>query len=222
MAKVLVILEGYSDYLFYRRILPSMFNCPVYCYITNTDVTCKYKNSNILQCMIDDNGINEEDFDLIAIITDTDACFIPENYIVEGTKGKYYKNAITTTNRNSIITRNRRKSENIINTINHSGEIYYNSINLEHVLGLTPNRKSRKTNSAARIAETMNTVQDMCNFFFGKLLVSCNFNRTWEYIENGIHSLEPRTNVGLMFLRHIELVNPEVLSYLIYKGLLHH
>ena len=93
------------------------------------------------------------DFDYIVQVCDLDGCFIDEKYVVENKelkKVKYHASFIEAVDRDSIISRNHIKVENINNLlIDNDIILFYNSTNIDHAFDGVQNAADKVKRSGA-------------------------------------------------------------------------
>ena len=151
------------------------------------------------------------DFCQIIHITDTDGAFIPNDVIVEDVsaiKPFYSETNIKTYNKIGIKNRNQRKRENL-NRLSSTSEIwsipyrvYYMSCNLDHVLyGKMNSTDEEKKNDAFSFAKKYrDNIPEFINYISNSdFSVVDSYPQSWQYIREGLHSLERHTNFGLCF-----------------------
>ena len=151
------------------------------------------------------------DFSRIIHITDMDGAFIPDDAIVEDAAAVdpfYSVTEIRTQRKSGIENRNRRKRE-CLNRLSSASriwgvpyQIYYMSCNLDHALyGKLNSTDDEKEADAFVFAKKYR--DDIPGFM--KYISESNFSvvgsypQSWQYIREGLHSLERNTNLGLCF-----------------------
>ena len=151
------------------------------------------------------------DFSRIIHITDTDGAFIPDDAVVEdaaAVKPLYSATEIRTQRKSGIENRNQRKREclNRLSAVSRIWgvpyQIYYMSCNLDHALyGKLNSTDDEKESDSFAFAKKYR--DDIPGFM--KLIsesdfsVAGNYPQSWQYIREGLHSLERNTNLGLCF-----------------------
>ncbi len=217
---IFVIVEGPSDEdtlgVLLNRIYDSNF---VYIHVMHCDITTELNiNPSNIVSKIDKlvkryagRTFSSTDFCQIIHITDTDGAFIPNDAIVEDKsviKPFYTETNIRTHRKTGIENRNQRKRENL-NRLSSTYEIwnipyrvYYMSCNLDHVLyGKMNSTDAEKKNDAFSFAKKYrNNVPNFINYISkSDFSVADDYLQSWQYIREGLHSLERHTNFGLCF-----------------------
>lgn len=217
---VFVIVEGPSDEEALGVLLNRFFDSnTVYIHVMHSDITSELDVSpdNIVAKI--GNTVRtyagkifkQTDFGQIIHITDTDGAFIPDDAIVEDStveKPFYALTGIQTKNKTGIANRNHRKRENM-NRLSATHKvwnipyrIYYMSCNLDHALyGLLNSTDDEKENNAFAFAKKFRNdiygfISYLCESDFS---VIGGYPESWQYIREGLHSLERHTNFGLCF-----------------------
>lgn len=214
---VLVIVEGPSDETALGVMLNQVYDeNMVYVHIMHGDITTRkgVKSDNILAKIGDEvrayarsQHYTSKDFKQIIHIVDTDGVYIPEAQIVEEKsldKIMYETDGIHTSDRNSIVVRNKQKRENLYR-LRGTGQIwnipyrvYYMSCNLDHVLhnkrNSTEDDKECDAYAFARKyrSDLGGFVKFLCESDFS---IVGDYKESWAYIENGTNSLERYTNL---------------------------
>lgn len=149
------------------------------------------------------------DFSRIIHITDTDGTFIPDEAVVEdaaAVKPLYSATEIRTQRKSGIENRNQRKRE-CLNRLSSASriwgvpyQIYYMSCNLDHALyGKLNSTDDEKEADAFAFAKKYR--DDIPGFM--KLIsesdfsVAGNYPQSWQYIREGLHSLERHGSIRL-------------------------
>ena len=216
---VFVIVEGPSDDEALGVLLEKVFNSStVFVYITHGDITSKPGTdpSRILAVVGDlvkgyakSNHLNNTHFQEIIHITDTDGAFIPDESVVEdpsATKAQYTLTEIRTANVEGILIRNALKSQ-CLNRLSGAQKIwgipyqaYYMSCNLDHVLHDKQNSsdEEKEKNALAFAKRYRQDVDGFIKFIAeSDFSVTSNYVESWNYIKQGVRSLERHTNLGL-------------------------
>ena len=151
------------------------------------------------------------DFSRIIHITDMDGAFIPDDAIVEDAAAVdpfYSVTEIRTQRKSGIENRNRRKRE-CLNRLSSASQIwgvpyqiYYMSCNLDHALyGKLNSTDDEKEADAFVFAKKYR--DDIPGFMKyiseSDFSVVGSYSQSWQYIREGLHSLERNTNLGLCF-----------------------
>lgn len=217
---IFVIVEGPSDEetlgVLLNRIYDSNF---VYIHVMHCDITTEMNvNPGNVVAKIGDlvkkyagRTFKSADFCQIIHITDTDGAFIPNDAILEdesAIKPFYSETNIKTHSKIGIENRNQRKRENL-NRLSSTSEIwnipyriYYMSCNLDHTLyGKMNCTDDEKKNDAFSFAKKYRgNIPGFINYISNSdFSVVNNYSQSWQYIRQGLHSLERHTNFGLCF-----------------------
>lgn len=215
---VFVIVEGPSDEEALGTILNRYFDRnAVHVYVAHCDITSELSTtpSNVVAEIggfiknFAGRVFKSGDFSRIIHIVDMDGAFIPDDAIVEDstiTKPVYSPTKIRAQRKASIENRNRRKRENLNRLVSTTSvwripyQIYYMSCNLDHALygklNSTDEEKERDSYAFA-----IKYKEDIPGFI--KLVNESNFSvmsgysQSWQYIREGLHSLERHSNFGL-------------------------
>lgn len=219
---VFIIVEGPSDDEALGVILNRLYDKnTVHVEITHGDITSEslVKPGNIAAKIGDlvrgyarANHYKATDFQEVIHLIDMDGAYVPENAIVEDTDAEkpFYTTAeIRTARPAQMITRNKRKCENI-NRICFMSKVwgtvpytaYYMSSNLDHVLynKLNSQDDAKERDAFAFAKKYKDHLDEFLVFISGSDFSVCgDFRESWEYIKMGKHSLERHTNLGLCF-----------------------
>lgn len=216
---VLVIVEGPSDDVALGVMLNQIYDKDsVHVHIMHGDITTQKdvnsqniisKIGNEVRSYAKSQHYHAKDFKQIIHIIDTDGVYIPDDKIIDQpSRGKilYEYDGIHTANRQLIIRRNKQKKENLYR-LRTTGEIwkipyqvYYMSCNLDHVLHNKRNSTDEeKENDAYAFAQKYRRDLDgFVNFIcMSEVAVGGGYKESWEYIENGMNSIERHTNLGI-------------------------
>lgn len=218
---VFVIVEGPSDDQAIGVLINRIFNSDyVYVHVMHCDITTERnvnpgniiaKIGNLVKGYAGRN-FKPQDFSRVIHIVDTDGAFIPDNHVTEdAAKRKPYYSAteICTCNKAGIEERNRQKRANlerlavtskVWKTIPY--QVYYMSCNLDHALyGKLNSADDEKEKDALEFAERyMNDIPAFMAFISNSdFSVMDGYQQSWQYIREGLHSLERHTNFGLCF-----------------------
>lgn len=219
---IFVIVEGPSDDEALGLLLEKIFSSStVFVYITHGDITSKpgMDPSRILDTVGDlvkgyakSNHLSKSHFQEIVHISDTDGAFIPDENIVEdleATKVEYTLSEIRTANVKGIKQRNALKSL-CLNRLSKTRTIwgipyrmYYMSCNLDHVLHDKQNSTDEeKESDALTFAKRYRRdVDGFVRFIAASdFSVTSNYAESWNFIAQGLHSLERHTNLGLCLM----------------------
>ena len=218
---IFVIVEGPSDDEALGVLFSKIYDKDsVYIHIMHGDITTKagVSSSNIVSrvgnCIRQyaaQNHYRATDFKEIIHIVDMDGAYIPDSAIVEDLEAVnpvYSTTEIHVENPNSIINRNMRKRENI-NRLKSTGQIwklpyriYYMSCNLDHVLyGKLNSTDEEKEKDAYQFAKKYrNDIPGFLKYIKeSDFAVGPDYKESWEYITQGVRSLERHTNLGICF-----------------------
>lgn len=156
--------------------------------------------------------ISKKDIRKIIEITDTDGSFISNKNIIEKNIGytRYTKNNIYTKNKYNIEQRNLHKQQNIefltqlkmVYKIPYS--IYYNSLNLDHIIANKTNLKnSEKIKYASKFALRYNEDTFLKYYLNNSFTVNLNYFDSWQYISKYNNSLHRHSNLNI-YLKKFE------------------
>jgi hypothetical protein len=218
---VLVIVEGKSDKEALELLINRVFsNDTVHVEILKTDITSNFSNTPdkiinavhdvVLKCLRL-FPYRKTDFKEIIHIMDTDGTYIPNNKIIFdelAIKLLYSTTEIRTCNKEMTENRNRQKSNNMnklcsrenIGGISYSA--YYMSCNLDHVLYNKMNSsKDEKTSDSNSFRDEYDgRTSEFVKFISeSEFSVVGDYYKSWEFIKQGLHSLERHTNLGICF-----------------------
>ena len=217
---VFVIVEGPSDEEALGVLLNRIYDSKaVYVRVMHCDITTELDvNAGNVVAKIGDvvknyagRTFKPRDFSRIIHITDMDGAFIPDDAIVEDAAAVdpfYSVTEIRTQRKSGIENRNRRKRE-CLNRLSSASriwgvpyQIYYMSCNLDHALyGKLNSTDDEKEADAFAFAKKYR--DDIPGFM--KYISESDFSvirsypQSWQYIREGLHSLERNTNLGLCF-----------------------
>lgn len=218
---VAFIMEGPSDEAALGSIMKEYFySNEVRFIVLHGDITLKdyVSADNILK------KINEQiesvkskyryvqnDFLKIIHVADMDGVYVSEEHIKEADveRVQYYEDHIAAKNRHEIIKRNRQKG-NILYKLRKTGKIngipyriYFNSCNLEHVLygELKEYSDEEKQILSDDFAEWYEGKTDEFITFISDSVAAVpgTYQKTWDYIEKDVNSLNRHTNMHLIF-----------------------
>lgn len=217
---VFVIVEGPSDEEALGVLLNRIYDSKaVYVQVMHCDITTELDvNAGNVVAKIGDvvkkyaeRRFKPGDFSKIIHITDMDGAFIPNDAVVEdaaAVKPLYSVTEIRTQRKSGIENRNQRKRE-CLNRLSSAPriwgvpyQIYYMSCNLDHALyGKLNSTDDEKEADAFAFAKKYR--DDIPNFMKyiseSDFSVAGNYPQSWQYIREGLHSLERHTNFGLCF-----------------------
>lgn len=217
---ILFIVEGVTD----KISLGELIDCfvedfEIRFHVVNGDVTTNYgstpqtiiaKVNHQIEKFLSIHGFRKNDLERVVQIVDTDACFVPDDIIVEAKVEKIYyeDDKVMVVNKEKIIQRNKNKSANLkklssikdINKIPYS--VYYNSCNLEHVLHNERDLQDAKKRAYSQkfIDKYIDNEAGFINFISDShFSVKGGYHQTWDFIEEKKRSLERFTNLHLFF-----------------------
>ncbi len=217
---IFVIVEGPSDEEALGVLLNRIYDSKaVYVHVMHCDITTELdvNPSNVVAkigSLVKEYAgrtFKPGDFSQIIHITDTDGAFIPDDAIVEdatAAKPLYSVTEIRTQRKNGIESRNRRKRENLnrlsstSKVWNISYRIYYMSCNLDHALygKLNSTDDEKESNAFAFAKRYRDDIPSFINYISeSEFSVVDSYSQSWQYIREGLHSLERHTNFGLCF-----------------------
>ncbi|MDO4292752.1 MAG: hypothetical protein Q4C65_05910 [Eubacteriales bacterium] len=218
---VFVIVEGPSDEEALGVLLNRIYDSKaVYVHVMHRDLTTELNvnPSNIVSKVGNlvknyaGRMFKPDDFSQIIHITDMDGVFIPDDAVVEdnaAVKPAYSETEIRTQRKNGIEARNSRKRENLNRLASTAAiwkvpyQIYYMSCNLDHVLyGKLNSTDDEKERDAFTFAKKYrDDIPGFINYISKSAFsVTGGYSQSWQYIREGLHSLERHTNFGLCFL----------------------
>ena len=219
---VFIIVEGPSDDEALGVLLNRLYHeNAVHIEIVHGDITSEKsvtpkniatKIGNLVRGYAASNHYKASDFQEVIHLVDTDGAYISKKFIAEqkGIHQPFYtETEIQTAKPEQIIERNQRKSENlnricfmnrVWKTLPYS--VYYMSVNLDHVLYNKPNStdEEKETNAYLFAKKYKDNLADFLSFLSDSDFSVCqDYRQSWEYIQEGIHSLERHTNLGICF-----------------------
>ena len=220
--KVIVfIVEGPSDEASLGSVMKECFSGnEVRFVVVHGDITLKdyvssesilKKLNEQIERVKDRYRYAQDDFLKIIHIADMDGAYIPENHIREADveEVQYYEDHIDARNAHVIAERNRRKGE-ILYKLRKTGKIngipyriYFNSCNLEHVLygELRDYSDEEKQILSDDFADRYDGKADEFIDFISAPMIAVpgTYQKTWDYIERDMNSLNRHTNMHLIF-----------------------
>lgn len=217
---VFVIVEGPSDEEALGVLLNRIYDSKaVYVQVMHCDITTELDvNAGNVVAKISDvvkqyagRAFKPGDFSRIIHITDTDGAFIPDDAVVEdaaAVKPLYSVTEIRTQRKSGIENRNQRKRESLNRLSSASRiwgvpyQIYYMSCNLDHALygKLNSTDDEKEADAFAFAKKYRDDIPGFMKFISeSDFSVAGNYPQSWQYICEGLHSLERHTNFGLCF-----------------------
>ena len=218
---VFVIVEGASDETALGAVLTKLYDSDsVYVHIVHGDITAEWlKGRKTIVDRVGDeiryyaknNHFVKSDFKEIIHLADMDGAFIPESGVIEDPHAKevtYSETEIRTDRKERILERNVQKSQHLRVLYARKKiwdvpyHLFYMSCNLDHVLYNKLNSTDEeKEDNAYQFARKYRTSPEMFLQFIceSDFSVMTGYKESWEYIQDGLHSLERHTNFGLCF-----------------------
>ena len=217
---VFVIVEGPSDEEALGVLLNRIYDSKaVYVQVMHCDITTELNvNAGNVVAKIGDvvkkyaeRRFKPEDFSRIIHITDMDGAFIPDDAVVEdaaAVKPLYSVTEIRTQRKSGIENRNQRKRE-CLNRLSAASQIwgvpyqiYYMSCNLDHALygKLNSTDDEKEADSFAFAKKYRDDIPGFMKYIGeSDFSVAGSYPQSWQYIREGLRSLERHTNFGLCF-----------------------
>lgn len=217
---VFVIVEGPSDEEALGVLLNRIYDSKaVYVQVMHCDITTELdvNTSNVVAKIGDvvkkyaGRTFKSGDFSRIIHITDTDGAFIPDDAVVEdaaAVKPLYSATEIRTQRKSGIENRNLRKRE-CLNRLSSASRIWdvpyqicYMSCNLDHALygKLNSTDYEKEADAFAFAKKYRDDIPSFMKYISeSDFSVVGSYPQSWQYISEGLHSLERHTNFGLCF-----------------------
>lgn len=219
---VFIIVEGPSDDEALGVIFSRAFDKnAVYVEVVHGDITSVKGNhsgnivgkvGDLLKKYAKSNHYSKSDFLEVIHIMDTDGTFIPDEKVVEDSslrEPRYSLTEICCSNPEQIQSRNKRKSENM-DKLSKQNQIwvsipyrcYYMSSNLDHVLHnlLNCSAEEKEKNALHFAKKYKNALGEFLQFLCeSDFSVNTGYRESWDFIKEGLHSLERHSNLGLCF-----------------------
>lgn len=218
---VMVIVEGISDEIALEGSLRNIYQeKEIKFKVVRSDITSdrdstarniKIKVSELIKSEMSRSSLEREDVLKVIHIVDMDGAYINENAIEESLECqgfKYSDTKIIAKDKNRVIERNKRKSQNInilscLGKINRSLDyaLYYFSCNQEHVLHNIIDTPDNRKNI---LAEEFNDRYEDDFEAFIKFIsdetfaVKGEYSKTWEFIKKDNNSLKRFSNFHLL------------------------
>lgn len=225
---VFVIVEGASDETALGIVLNQVFDKEsVHVHIMHGDITTRIgvnsqnivaKVGNEVRAYATSNHYKPVDFKQIIHIVDTDAAYLADDKVFENPECAellYQDDGIHTSDVSKVIARNKQKKENLYRLISCGKiwrvqyRVYYMSCNLDHVLYDKRNSTDEeKENDAYAFAKKYkNNVDEFMNFMCNSSFsVKGDFKDSWDFIENGMHSIERYSNLPICLKEEIQVI----------------
>ena len=217
---VFVIVEGPSDEEALGVLLNRIYDSKaVYVQVMHCDITTELDvNAGNVIAKIGDvvkqyagRAFKPGDFSRIIHITDMDGAFIPDDAVVEdkaAVKPLYSVTEIRTQRKSGIENRNQRKRE-CLNRLSSASriwgvpyQIYYMSCNLDHALygKLNSTDDEKEADSFAFAKKYRDDIPGFIKYISeSDFSITGSYPQSWQYIREGLRSLERHTNFGLCF-----------------------
>lgn len=217
---ILFIVEGATDEDTLNPILKKIYNdTTLRFHIVRGDITTEPGTTSrnvvtkVYECVKEEKEkyrFKLSDVVKIVHIIDTDGSFVSKEKVVfeDRDRIEYTTSEIKTYDVEYIRRKNEQKSD-VVSRLRATGkinsipyEIYYMSRNLEHVLhnvsdDLTTDEKIELAD--AFVDEYENNIEGFIEFISkSSFSVQGNFNETWEFIYDGVNSLNRYSNIHLM------------------------
>ncbi len=218
---VFIIVEGPSDEVALGAVLSKVFDSSsVYVHIMFGDITTQSMAGNktivssigdVVKSYANSKHFKKSDFKEIIHIADTDGTFIPNDNIIEDEQKEevfYSETEIRTKYKKRIEKRNETKSRHmqVLCSRNKVWDIpyrlFYMSCNLDHVLynKLNSTDEDKENDSYDFAMKYRLSPSDFVKFISeSDFSVMTGYKDSWAYIQQGLHSLERHTNLGLCF-----------------------
>lgn len=224
---VLFIVEGITDKTALGNVLSNLFNSETVRFaMTEGDITTdKAVNSGnvlsnlntVIKKALEKNAFHTSDLLRVIHLIDTDGAFIPDTSVMENQDAEsieYTNNEILTTNRTSVLARNAKK-KNLVSILRGKREIgkkpyhiFYFSRNMEHSLHgeraeLSPSRKMELADQFdTKYGDNPQAFLELIRH--GGFAAQGDYEQTWNFIYEGIHSLERFSNLHTLFNTQIQ------------------
>lgn len=219
---VYVIVEGPADdaalYLLFNKLYDKNL---VHIEITHGDITTKDwagtenivgRIGNLVKHYAAANHFKAQDFQEVIHIVDTDGAYIPESAVVEDAFCKdpvYSLTEIRTARPSMICQRNREKREVLSRLIplkkvwgSIPYRIFYMSSNLDHVLydKLNSTDDEKEADAYAFAKHYQDNLPGFLSFICDSdFSIMGDYKKSWEFIQQELHSLERYSNLGILF-----------------------
>lgn len=217
---VFVIVEGPSDEEALGVLINRIYDSKaVFVQVMHCDITTELDvNAGNVVAKIGDvvkqyagRAFKPGDFSRIIHITDMDGAFIPDDAVVEdaaAVKPLYSVTEIRTQRKSGIENRNQRKRE-CLNRLSSASriwgvpyQIYYMSCNLDHALygKLNSTDDEKEADAFAFAKKYRDDIPGFMKYISeSDFSVAGSYPQSWQYIREGLRSLERHTNFGLCF-----------------------
>lgn len=219
---VLVVVEGPSDDAALGVIIERLYDKnAVHVEITHGDITADYNIEpedivktigNIVKSYADSMHFKQKDFQEVIHLIDMDGAYIPDSCVVEdkaADKLIYSLTSIHTVRPEKVRKRNKHKQEKLKRIIQLKRvwtsipyRAFYMSSNLDHALyGKLNSTDEEKENDAYEFAKKYKSdINGFLKFISeSDFSVRGDYKKTWNYIKEGVHSLERHTNFANCF-----------------------
>lgn len=222
---VLFVVEGFSDRDALKKIFKKIYkNRNIEFCFTRGDITsdCSVTVSNVedrlntvIKEFLNYSKMKRGDILQIVHLFDTDGAYVPDSAAVAGGTGSFFytTTSISCKDPSKIIKRNKHKRAilDYLQKLSKIGGIayaaYYMSCNLDHVLYNEQNLGiDRKISYADSFYDLFRGKEEKFIDFLKTEAVNgvpdTSLKATWEYIRQGLHSLERHTNLHYYFIDH--------------------
>ena len=219
---IFIIVEGPSDDDALGVIFSRIYDkSTVHVEVVHGDISSERGNNtgnivgkvgDLLKQYAKSNHYSKSDFLEVIHIMDTDGTFIPDEKVVEDSslrEPRYSLTEICCSNPEQIQSRNKRKSENM-DKLSKQNQIwvsipyrcYYMSSNLDHVLHnlLNCSAEEKEKNALHFVNKYKSSLREFLQFLCeSDFSVKTGYRESWDFIKEGLHSLERHSNLGLCF-----------------------
>lgn len=219
---IFIIVEGPSDDDALGVIFSRIYDkSTVHVEVVHGDISSERGNNtgnivgkvgDLLKQYAKSNHYSKSDFLEVIHIMDTDGTFIPDEKVVEDSslrEPRYSLTEICCSHPEQIQSRNKRKSENM-DKLSKQNQIwvsipyrcYYMSSNLDHVLHnlLNCSAEEKEKNALHFVNKYKSSLREFLQFLCeSDFSVNTSYRESWDFIKEGLHSLERYSNLGLCF-----------------------
>lgn len=224
---ILFIVEGNSDEYALSPLVSELVDHSLVRFeVMHGDITAfpegKYKDKNIVQrlelainqFLNHNHPLKRSDIAKVIFISDMDACFIPNKYIIETEYDhsfRYEDDGLYVKNKEQAIERNEVKSQNLkdilsLQSINNTLiEAYYFSCNLDHALynKRNLNKRLKEDYADAFSYKYYNQEIEFMSFIFNREIAPIrDYLSSWEFIKKDLNSISRFTNFNVFFLKN--------------------
>lgn len=179
-----------------------------------TTQNVKSRVGEIVKKFADENGhLRQSDFLGVIHIMDTDGTYIPDSHVIMDTQADsgpvYSPTEIRSSNPENIQNRNQRKKQNmnVLQSMKRTWKsvpyrAYYMSSNLDHALYNQQNLTDEEKEDLAYkfVRQYRENIPGLIEFFTHSSFSVCtDYDSSWKFIQQNLHSLQRYTNLGLCF-----------------------